>query len=233
MSVTYQQLLHDVALRLSALVGTQVTTINAAYDTAVLTSVNFKSADWPFNSFRDAILMAEAQFADVAASVVDEAGIGNHTWRPSMAGVTAALADGAVIPSTDNTGNRIIGAYGEVTDGTDGLLLSKRPLELVRRIKAEPWRLYQLYYYALTGRRISHTRATAIINVCVYNRTTQLAAFAAGNMLLPDTAEAGISALAISLMTKDGAFVEQAKQYHETAAAALQLVAAGSVPKAA
>lgn len=230
MSVPYQQILRNVGVRMSALTGTQLVGANTTYDTAPLTSAQFKSVDWPFNSFRDAILMAESQFAQAVASSVDSVGIGTHPWRSSIAGVTAALANGALVPATDSGGSPIIGAYGEVVDAADGLLLFKRPWEMVQRTKAETWRLYPLYYFCFVGRRIFHTRTNVTIGVCVYNRVTQLAAFAAGNMLLPDAAEAGVTALAISLMTKDGAFAEQAAQYHTAAAEALALVTRGGVP---
>lgn len=233
MSVPYQQLLHDVGLRMNSLIGGQVAPLEATYATAVLTAANFKSADFPFTSFRDAILMAESQFAHAAAVSHDEHGTGNHTWRSSMADVTAALANGAVIPSTGSGGNSIIGAYGEVIDGTDGVLMTRKPLEYVRRIKAETWRTYPLHFYRIIGRRIFHTRTTAIIGVCVYNRVTQLAAWnAGGNMLLPDTAEPGIAALAVSLMTRDNAYAAQAAIYHTYAGEALVLVSAGGVPSA-
>lgn len=234
MSVTYQQLLHDVGLRMSALAGTQLAGINASYDTGTLTSAQFKSVDWPFTSFRDAILMAEAQFAEVAAYCVDENGIGNHSWRANMAGVTTVLGSGAVIPATDSTGVKIIGAYGEVIDGTDSRPLTRQPLEDVRRIADEStWRIYPIYGYNIVGRRLFHTRATAIIGVCVYNRTAQSTAFSAnGAMLLPDTAEPGIAAMAISLMTRETAFAEQAANYHKYATEALLLTARGGVPSA-
>lgn len=231
MSVLYQQILHNTALRVSALVGTQVAAINTTYDTAVLTAANFKSADWPFNSFRDSILMAEEMMAEAAAEAVDAAGIGNHPWRASMAGATAALATDAVIPATDSGANRIIGAFGEVVDGTDGKQLTPKPMDLVRRLKAETWRVYPLYHYCIKGRRIAHTRATVVIGVCVYNRVTQLAAWnAPGSILLPDTAEPGMTALAVSLLTKDGAFADQAAQYKELASSVLANLRAGNTP---
>lgn len=232
MSVNYQQLLHDVALRLSALTGTNALGTNTSYDTSVLTSAQFKSVDWPFNSFKDAILMAEETFADVAASSVDQFGEGSHPWRATIGGTISAQANGAIIPPTDSGSNRVIGAYGEVVDALDGTSkLVRRPLEFVQRTKAESWRLYPVYYYCISGRHVFHTRTTVTIGCCVYNRVTQAAAFIANSaMLLPDTAEPGIMALAISLMTRDGAFSELAERYHTAAAEALALVAKGGVP---
>lgn len=233
MAVTYQQLFHNVALRLSALVGTQTTPANTTYNQSTLLSIDLKSVDWPFASFQHAILMAEEQFADVAASCVDSSGVGNHPWRASMGGVTAPILNGGLIPSADSGANRIIGAYGEAVDSVDNSPLTKRPLDEVRRLASEVlgWRDYPMYFYNISGRRAFHTRTSIILGVCVYNRTTQAAAFAANSgMLLPDTAEPGITSLAVSLMTKDGAFYEQATVYHGYATEALAIVGKGGIP---
>lgn len=234
MAVLYQQILHNVAVRLSAIVGSQVVPANATYNLGALTATDLKSVDWPFNSFRDAILMAEEQFAEVAASSVDEHGVGSHPWRASMAALTSPVLNNGLIASTDSTGsNRIIGAYGEAVDSVDGRILTKRPIDEVRRIVTETWRAHTMYFYNIAGRRAVHTRTSIVLGVCVYNRGTQATAYAAnGAMLLPDTAEPGLTALAVALMSKDGAFTEQANNYKAYATEALAVVARGGLPNA-
>lgn len=227
MAVSWMQLLHNTALRMNALTGTTAALLETTYATGTLTAAEFKSADFPFSSFRDTILMAVAEYAEAIASV------GNHPWRSNFAGVTSALADGVVVPATDSGGVKIIGVYGEVVDGTDGKPLSEQPLEAVRRFKAETWRVYPLYHYKFDGRRIFHTRSTVVIGVCIYDRGAQLTSWnAAGNMPLPDSLEMAASARAISLMVKDNAFEAQAKLYREYSNDQLQLIYKGltSVP---
>lgn len=230
MAVSYSQLLHNVGLRMNALVGAQFGVLETTYATATLTSANFKSADWPFSSFRDAILMAVGQYAKAIASVA------NHPDRVALADVTASLADGGLIPATGSGGSTIIGVYGEVVDASDGHQLTEAPLEVIRRYKAETWRTYPLYNFKIIGRRIFHTRTNVIIGVCTYSRTAQLTAWnAAGNMPLPDNYEMGVTALAIALMTRNKAHETQAVAYATYAAADLANIAKGltSTPSAA
>lgn len=229
MSVSYQTILHDVAIRMRALVGTQVLNIATTYDTGTLTSAHFKSADWPFNSFRDAILMAEAELAAAIAMT------GNHPWRAYYAGITNTLTNGAQLPSTDSLNAPIIGVWGTVYDANSTARpCTEQPLEVIRRINQETdWRRYPLYYFKIDGQLIFHTVPAGVkIDVCAYNRATRLAAWPAGNISLPDVLEATLVARAISLMTKDNAFVEQAKIYRDYSDVAITAIRSGltSVP---
>lgn len=196
MAVSYQQLLHDTALRMNALVGTQFAALETTYATATLTASNFRSADWPFSSFRDAILMAVGDFIAAIAHTAE------HPERPAFESNTATVLNNAVIPSTNAGSLPIIGAYGAVVDSSDGNILDPYPLAEVRRIVAETWRLYPLYLYAFNGGRIAHTRPSVVIRVCTFDRTAQLTAFnAAGNMPLADYHESGVVAQALRHLT--------------------------------
>lgn len=230
MAVGYQQLLRNVALRMSALVGSQVATITATYDTAPLTAAQFKSADWPFNSFRDAILMAVEEFAWAIADVKD------HTWRATIGDVTAALANKAELPTSSASAKPIIGVWGDVFDSVDGKLLTDElDLATLRRLVDSAWRTLPVYYYKITGHHIIHTRTSVEIDCCVFSRTDELATWNAnGNMVLPDVLEPGITSRAISLMTRDGAFAQQAERYavHSNEALAAVRLGQTTIPKA-
>jgi hypothetical protein len=215
MSVTYQQLLHDVAIRLNALAGTQNPTITGTYDTAVLGPINFKSADWPFGSLRDAILMAEESFAWAIADTA------NHPFRLALRSTTLALVDAANLPPAEVSGQRIIGVFGAVYDDTDHSECLEGELdeiERVRRLQASGALITPVYLYRLDGSRIRHTRTGVVIEVCTYDREVQLAAFNSNsNMMLVDVLEGPITARALSLLTKDGAFADQAGHYAKIA----------------
>jgi hypothetical protein len=230
MSVSYQQLLHNVALRMSALVGTQVGTISATYDSAVLDASHFKSADWPFTSFRDAILMAVEEYV---WAIADNR---NHTWRALYSAATADIANNGLIPSTSSTAKPIIGVWGAVVDSLDNTVLTDElDLATVRRLAAETWRTHLLYHYQIDGRRLVHTRPNVKIDVCVFSRTDELALWTAnGNMSLPDVLEPAVTARAVSLMTRDGAFTNQAKEYRDYSNDVLIAIRAGQtiMPKA-
>lgn len=225
MSVTYQQLLHNVAIRLNALVGSQVAIITGTYNTGILTEVNFKSADWPFGAFRDAILMAEEDFAWAVADTA------NHPWRINLASQTTPLADSDSIPAADSNGAKIIGVYGSVVDGTDARVLLEGELDeitRIRRLQTSGVLVVPSYLYRIDGGRIRHTRTNVVIEVCVYSRGVQQVAFGAnGPMLLPDVLELGITSRAISTLTKETAFADQATTYAGYADTALTRIRAG------
>lgn len=212
-TVTYQDLLHETVLRMRALQGVQAATINPQYDIAVLTAANVKGADWPFYSYRAAILMAEQDFATTIANV------GSHPWRRVMAALTAAIANGGELPSSITVGSArdVIGIAGTVRDSADiTKVCTEQPLEVVRRAAQETWRVCPLYYFKIDGRYIYHTRANVVVECCVYSHAVQYAAFNAnGAMLLPDVLQPAIVARAVSLMTSDEAFVTQAKVYRD------------------
>lgn len=220
---TYQVLLHSVALRLSALVGTDKTVITASYNTAVLTAADFKSADWPFNAFKDAILMAEADFAWAIADC------GGHPWRQRLAVVSSAVISGTSPVASAPGPSIIIGVIGSVKDTNDGIVLTEQPLELIRRINAESaWRIYPLYYFKMDDMRLFHTRPSVVVDLCFYDRDACSTAFDANDkMLLPDVLELAITARAISYLTRDGAFSEQAAIYRSYSDEALVRIRAG------
>lgn len=223
MALTYQQLLHDTAIRLNALVGTQAAALATTYDTGNLTAANFKSADWPFNSFRDAILMAEAEFVWAIADV------GDHPWRSNFTSTLTGLTNPSNIPATDGSSKKIVGVLGGVYDTADGNSLREAPRELVLRINRMATGIPE-YLYFVDGRRIVHTRTSVIIEVCVYDLATQLTAFGAnGNSILPDNLRAAVSCRAASNMQKTTLTRNQdvLKTYREYSDQALATIRAG------
>lgn len=221
MPFSYQQLLHNVALRMSALAGTQKAQVEASYNTAVLSEANLKSADWPFGSLRDAVIMAIADFRWAVADT------GSHPWRSWMSETISPLAYGTGLPA--KVGNAaIIGVWGPVKDVATGIQLTEQPLEVIRRIRAETWRKYPLYYFKITDRLIEHTVAEVSVGCCVYDRDTELTGFDNNDpVTLPDVLELPITARAISLLTRDGAYVKQAAEYTAFADSALARIRAG------
>lgn len=221
-NVRYQDLLHDVALRMNALVGGDVTAINTTYNVAVLNASHFKSVDWPFASFKAAILMAVADFAWAIADT------GGHPWRSQLGALTTSLANQAALPSLSAAGREIIGAWGVVRDATSGIPLTEQPLDVVRRIVQETWRKYPLYFFKIDGNYIEHTRTNVVIECCTYSKTEQSTAFDANTeMLLPDVLQLPVVARTISIMTKDGAFEGQAALYRAYGDEALMRIRSG------
>lgn len=218
MSLAYQQLLRGVALRLNALVGSQVATLAASYDTATLTATQFKSADFPFNSFRDAIIMSVGEFAWAIADTA------NHPWRGVLPQtVSSNIANGGAVPTTG------IGIPDYIIDSTDFTQLTEQPLEVVQRIVRETWRLYGTYFYKILGKKVYHTRPLVNIAVLTFDRTTEVTAFnAAGNCVLPDVLEAAITARSLSNMLKNTELEDKAAVYRIYSDEALAAIRAGS-----
>lgn len=220
--LTYQHLLHDVAIRLSAISGTSVLDINATYNIGNLAATNFKSADWPFGSFRDAIIMAVGNYFWAIADT------GGHPWRAGFPGVTAPLATGVQLPSLATNGKEVIGVWGSVFDSTDNTPLEEKPLEVIRRANQSTWRTFPLYYFKIDGNRIEHTRPFVEVECCTYSLADQLTLWNAnGAVPLPGVLRTALMAEAVSLMTKDGAFADQARQYRDYSTEMLARIRAG------
>ena len=224
--LTYQNILHDAAIRVSALVGSDKAGITASYDTSPLTAANFKSADWPFNSFRDAILMAVAEFAE---AIADTPG---HPWRAFLRGQSSVLFNRATLPTVSDTGRDVIGVLGTVFDPSDGVPLLEQPIDVVRQYNLEAnlaqWRQHRLYLYNIDGIRIEHTRPLGVrIECCHFSRSIESNAFTNGSPPLPGTLQAGILSRVVSLLTKDGSWESQAGIYRTYSNDALAAIRAG------
>lgn len=236
MAVTYQQLLHSTALRANALVGAQAATLETTYATAVLTSTNFKSADFPFSSFRDAILQAEQDFVNAVAFT------GQHPFRRNIAATSAAVTSGSTLPTQSSGSIPAVGIFGAILDASDGLPLVEMPLDVIlrRNRNANSHYVVPVYYYKIDGNTVFHTRTSVTFELCVYSRATQVTSYDAnGNMLLPDVCEPGIVARALSFLFRDGAYADQAaiwRKYSDDALVAIRggstSVATNSVPMA-
>jgi hypothetical protein len=221
--VTYQMILHDVALRMSALVGLNANILATTYDKNVLAPVDFKSADWPFNAFRDAILMAVADYSRAIADTRP------HTWRADLAGVTADLANAAQLPSFSTAAKEIIGVWGDVVDSGDLTPLEERPLEEVRRVNLEDWRTLPVYIYHMADQQINHTRAVVKIRCCTYSQSDQMAAWITNGFIpLPGVLRPAIMARAISIMVRDSSLIDQAQVYRAYSDQAEMAIRAGS-----
>lgn len=190
-----------------------------------LTSANFQSTVFPFTSVKYALINAEEKLAHAIANT------SGHPWRASLAGVTASIANEAVLPITSSAGAGIIGALGSVYDATDGTACTKKPLAVIRRRVRNAAAFPvggSIYHYNIDGSRIYHTRTNVVIDVCVYNRVTQLAALTANsNMLLPDVLDEALICGAVAFLVRDDEFTTQAGLYAAYFASAISMIQQG------
>lgn len=225
MSTPYHDILSSVGIRISALVGTLGPALETAFTTRPLTTAQFQSTVFPFSACKFSIISAEEKLAHAIANT------SGHPWRASLAGVTASLANEAAIPVTSSAALQIIGALGSVYDATDGTVCTKKPLAVIRRrvrnAAAFPTGS-SIYHYDIDGRRIYHTRTNVVIDVCVYNRATQLAALTANsNMLLPDVLEEALICGAVAFMVRDDEFASQSSIFAAYFANTLEMIRSG------
>lgn len=204
MSVTYHQVLRQIALRVGALRGTQVEGVETSYITAPLTKAEI-SADSPvnFSALKDAVLMAEGKLATAIAET------GNHPFRRVLLSQTANIASGALIPSTNAASVPVIGIRGSVVDATDGIVCERFSRAEVRRLirNANSWRKGAIYAYDIDDSRIFHTRTNVKIDVCTYDAATQRTAIDANSaMLLPDVLEEALVSGGAAYLGKDNGF---------------------------
>jgi hypothetical protein len=72
----------------------------------------------------------------------------------------------------------IIGNFGAVLDGDDGTLCTPQPIPVVRNRLLSPNNyLVPVYYFAIDGATIIHTRTTVNLECCVYSASDQTTAF--------------------------------------------------------
>ncbi len=209
MSCTYRTIEAEVGLRVNALVGATAATLETSYTTSPLTTSQFQSTIFNFTSFQDAILDAEGVLANAIAET------GDHPWRQYIASTTANQANASTLPSTSTGSKPIIGIWGAVVDASDSTPCSQMPLDMVRRRAANAATTYvcPVYWYNIVGGRIEHTRTNVKVECCIYSRSDQATAFAAGNILLPDSLSGAYVAGALSVLMRDDEFVEQASKY--------------------
>lgn len=236
MATPWHDILASTALRISALTGTLGPALETAFNVRPLTTTQFQSTVFPFTEVKYALIAAEEKLAHAIANT------SGHPWRATLAAITSNIANEATIPATSSGGAQIIGALGSVYDPLDGTVCTKKPLAVIRRRVRNAASFPtggSIYHYNIDGARMYHTRPNVVIEVCIYNRITQLTAISANtNMLLPDVLGEALICGAVAFLVRDDEFGGQAAIYAAYFASTLAMIAQGftsvpSKPKAA
>lgn len=225
MSTPWHDLLAASAVRANAIAGSQAATLETNYATRPLTTTQFKSAVFPFTSHKQTLQMAEERLVHVIAN-------SNNPMRSYLAGVTSGLAAGSALPSLSSANKQIIGLWGNVYDASDGTALDEKSLVKIRRANSNSnaWRKSSVYWFKIIGQRIHHTRANVVIDVCVYDASTQKTAIGNNsNMLLPDVLAPALVCGALALLLRDSQFAEQAGSFAALFTAQEEAIRQGSV----
>jgi len=140
---------------------------------------------------------------------------GDHPYRAYLTSQTAALTYGLVIPSTDSSGNKIIGVYGAVRDNADGNIMIEGNLSQIRARVSNPGTMFLVdtSLYAIDDRRIYHTTTSVVIDVVTYTRPSADSLTLTSTILLPDDAVPAIVHGALEECIRDDEFVAQAQRF--------------------
>lgn len=136
------------------------------------------------SSFTDELVTVEQEIAGAVALNT------GHPWRNVLHDVTASIASGGVIPTVgvSSATAKIIGEYGEIRDAASPFrtLTPDLPEADIRALGQNPGTMFisDVFSYSLHKPRLNHTRANAIIDVCVFDYDVRLAAIAGNSALL-------------------------------------------------
>lgn len=225
MAISYVQIRRQVALRSAQLTGTSQSTLETAYTETVFAD-GVDGAEVPASAIKDLILMIEKELAQT---------IGNNATHPARSllyGRTANLANLDATPSVSNAGIEFVGVFDSCADSTTDAPLTWQPTQTLADVSDEFFDDTELHYYNITGNQIRHTRENVYLQGCIWDYTTQSAAYdAAGDSPLPEalanTWVAGVMASLPQVGWTDGAGV--AGVYANIYAQGMGLLQSGSM----
>lgn len=169
MSVTYRQIERMVHQQLANVVGGTVTDVETNY-AAASSVTNRLNPDFAYTPVQDAIFETVADIIRVIAS-----NPAYHEWRDFTTTVSS-LGYGANIPQLNSLGTaQLIGVIGLVADASNAEPCALLPLDRVRDFHKYSSTVYSsldVYWYALDGQKIYHTRTNVTVYMCTYTRTT-------------------------------------------------------------
>jgi hypothetical protein len=196
--------------------------LEEVYSTRPLTEDLFDSSIFPFSAIVASLIYAEQKLAEAIGFS------NNKTLRAYLRAFSGPLTSGSGFSGTDNVGNPTVGNFGAVLDGSDTTqALTRKPVAFVQNILRSPNNyLVGLYYYALDGATILHTRDTVVMECCIYNSATQLVKYEFNqNMLFPDWLAESIVCGAVAFLCRDDEFLEQGARYAQIFATTLAKLA--------
>lgn len=179
MSIAYLTIKRQSALKLAQIIGADQATLQTAYAGAWASALD--GAEIPLGAFKDQILMTEKELAHIIGADA------SHPYRSFLYGRSEALANLASTPTLDNQGFEFVGVFDSVADEETSVPLTLQPTQTLADVANSFFDDTSLFYYNVTGNQIRHTRDFAYFQGCVWDLTTQAAAYDAdGNSPLPE-----------------------------------------------
>lgn len=228
MSITWQKVKAGTALLLGALEGVDVSTADTNYQAALSTS-NTRDPNFPPTAILDACVDAVMQIAQAICESDD------HPETPSFYQDSSAITSGSAIPTVNSAGTvPRIGPIRRVKDNSDGKTLSQTEVNKVRDYNALSGSVFNnipLYWYAVDGNTLEHTRTSVIVNFCGFSRATITANIGSTDVIpLNDQYERLIIMGAVSqLAQRESMFGELQQNANQEFQAGLNLIRGGPV----
>lgn len=179
MAIPYNVIRREVSLRSAQIRGSSQATLESTYTSTWATSLD--GAEIPISAMKSEILNIEAELAHIIGSDA------SHPYRTYIYGRSDTLANLDGTPVVDNADNPFVGVFDSCADETTNRPLTLMPTETLTDYEDAFFNDVQLWNYCIVGNTIQHTRADgAYLQGCVWNRTTQEAAYDAdGDSPLP------------------------------------------------
>lgn len=208
MSFTYDKMIRQAALRVSAVTGATVVAKEAAYTTSPLTASQIGSVDFPLTAFRDAAI------STVAKIIRFYANIKSHPFHTFHATQTASIAHKGNIPSVSSTNKPIVGAYGAVRNASSGEAMTEQPIQIIKSIvdNTDDFLKDSYDYFKIIGRRLYHTATNATIDVVTFSESDERTAIqtSGGVTPLPDAVFDIAWCNMVAMLVVDDSFANQA-----------------------
>lgn len=200
MATTFASIKADVLALLNGLTATTAAAAQTAYTNAVAGTVVNLSTDWPEGLIEAAIL--DAEYTICAEIALND----RHPERADFEDLSAALANGATLPTSSAGSKNYLGKFSAVVDGTTGTLLQERPLAIVNMAAENEASMFPTKgnIYAIAGGKIFFDSTN---NVKITGPALNKSTFT-GSIRCRDTYRPAIVSGAMTyLLTKEGAWV--------------------------
>lgn len=215
MSLNTHDLVAAVALRVNALGNndlwdaTDPAGLQTVYTQRPLIDEMFGSSIFPMADIIASLIWAQGKLVE-AIAFSDK-----RTQLAFLKSLTSPMPTNTDLPNTDNSGNPIVGNFGAVLDSESLKPLTRKSVAFVQNVLNSPNNfLVPLYYYALDGAYIQHTRDNVKLECYIYNVADQQDKYNFNEAFsLSDALAEAVICGACAQLVRDDEFMAQATQW--------------------
>lgn len=201
MSFTFGQCERQCSNLLGNVLGTDLAAAETNY-LATASATNRSNPDFPASNIQDAIVNA---VTDIVLAIAETP---RHPERQNLQGLSNSLGNRSIIPSLDSLGSPFVGIKGRVFDSASGKSCLNEDVDSIRSFNEHTgvYSGFSPFWYAYNGNTIEHTRASVVIEGCVWVRPTYVTA---DNVQLADIHESAVVMGAVMrLAPREGMYLD-------------------------